>query len=70
MRPGLDLEGIMLSEISQTEKDKYTKTKIQKQNPNSYIQRTDSWLPEARVRRWAKWAREAERHKQKFTVIK
>ena len=25
--PGMDLEGIMLREISQTEKDKYTKTK-------------------------------------------
>ena len=54
----LDLEGILLSEISQKEKDKYhmislicqiqKQNKQNKQNKTHKIQRTDQWLPEGR----------------------
>ena len=54
-----DLEGIILSEISQTEKVKYhmislicgIKKQINKQTnqPSAEIQRTDWWLPEVKA---------------------
>lgn len=56
VRPGMDLEGIMLSKISLTEKDKYTKTKHKNQTQTLTYRGPTTWLPEARVRRWAKWA--------------
>ena len=55
----MDLEGIMLSEMS--EKDKYHMISLneesggkKKNNLSSQIQRTDWWLPEARDGGWAK----------------
>ena len=45
----MDLEGIMLSKISQTEKDKYHKWTNKWTNRNRCIeQRTDTWLPEGK----------------------
>ena len=55
----MDLEGIMLSEISQTEKDKYhmisvicriSKKWINKTEIDPYIQITSWWLPKGRSR--------------------
>ena len=52
MTTWMDFEGIMLSEISQTEKDKYYMISLmcgikkQKQRTSSQIQRTDWRLPE------------------------
>ena len=51
----IDLEGILLSEASLTEKNKYCmllliheiKKKRKKKKWNAYLQRTDWWLPEA-----------------------
>lgn len=40
----MDLEGIMLSEINQTEEDKYLNVECKKK-PNS--QKQDTWLPKA-----------------------
>ena len=52
----MDLEGIMLSEMS--EKDKYHMNSflygIKNKKLSSQIQRTDWWLPEARDGGWAK----------------
>ena len=49
----MDLEGIMLSEISQTEKDKYCMIslirRIQKKKRNSQKQRTEWWLSEVKA---------------------
>lgn len=55
----MDLEDIMLSEIGQTQKNKYRMTSLtygiqkekKKQQPNLHIYRaeTDWWLPEVRV---------------------
>ena len=53
----MDLEDIMLSEIGQTQKNKYRMTshmeskKKKKQQPNLQIYRTETdwWLPEVRV---------------------
>ena len=46
----MDLKGIMLSEMSQPDKDKYCMISLICEyflkNPNSQIQRTDWWLPE------------------------
>ena len=57
----IDLEGVMLSEISQPEKDKYGMTSLPcriPEKPNSYKQRTDRWLPGAgdggNGERWSK----------------
>lgn len=48
----LDLEGITLSEITQTETDKPCEIslmcEIHKTKPNPQIRRTDWWLPEER----------------------
>lgn len=50
----IDFEGVMISEMSQREKDKYhmivltcliLKNKINKTKTNTQIQRTDWWLP-------------------------
>jgi len=58
----MELEGIMLSELSQTEKEilydlsymsSLRQTKNKKSPSNSQIQRTDWWLPEAGGR-WKK----------------
>ena len=53
----MDLEDIMLSEITHTEKDKYHtisyKRDLRKQELSSQIQRTDWWLP--RGGGWEKW---------------
>ena len=45
----MNLEGIMLSETSQKEKDKYCMVSLMwnLQHPNSQIQRTDGWLAES-----------------------
>ena len=50
----MDLKDIMLSEISQTKKDKYHMISLneesggkKKNHLSSQIQRTDWWLPEA-----------------------
>ena len=53
----MDLEGIMLNEISEAEKDKYPdltfiwklKMKAKTKKLNLQIQRTDWWLPEVGV---------------------
>ena len=55
MTTWMDFEGIMLSKISQVEKNKYCmnslKCRIKKQNKtNSQIQRTDWWLLEMRCK--------------------
>ena len=55
----MDLEGITLSEVSQTEKDKYCMISLMcgiKQK-SSKIQRTDWWLPDVEGAGWAKWVR-------------
>lgn len=60
----MDLEGIKLSEVSQTEKDKYRGTsltcRIFKKTKNSQKQRSDLWLSEVRAggdgRKWGKVA--------------
>ena len=57
MTAWVDLEDIMLSEISQTEKDRYCmislvcgieKTRQTKQNENRLIDTENKWLPEGR----------------------
>ena len=67
----MDLEGIMLNEISQTEKDKYCMIiylcRIFKNE--LIIQRTDWWLLEVGIGwRWAKWVKGVKG--DKLTVIK
>ena len=52
VRTWMDLDGIMLSEMSQTEKDKYIMF--------SYIQRTDGWG-------WAKCLKDVKRYKLPVT---
>ena len=71
----MDLEGIMLSEINQTQKDKYhvisLLCEIQKQKQNKLTERErpnsqKRELPEAG--KWAKWMKVFERYK--LPVIK
>ena len=61
----IDLEGIMLSEISQREKDKsrmiFFICGILKEAQRT----TDLWLPQVGVRGWAKWVKG-----YKLTVLK
>ena len=53
MTTWLDLEGIILSEVSQTEKDKwYDFTFIWNLRPNLLKQRSDLWFPEVEFTRW------------------
>ena len=63
----MDLEGIMLSEIIQTKKDKYCMISlicgIQKKK-----KRTDWWLPEVVGEGWVKWVKGVKMYK--FSVIK
>ena len=77
----MDLEGIMLSEMSYTEKEKYHMNltymwnlKITTTKPNLQTQRTDWWLPEAGgggwVGEWTKWAKEVSKHKVPVTKYK
>ena len=61
MTTWMDLEDIMLSEISQIQKDKYHIIsnicgifKKKPRNPNSYIQQTDWWWPETGGQAWKK----------------
>ena len=58
----MDLEGITLSEISQTEEDKYSMMSpipqilyIWNKKKGSQIQKTDWWLPEAGEKGQKKW---------------
>ena len=50
------IEGVMLSELSQSEKDKYSMISLicgiynRQTKPCSWIQRTDWWLPEVGVK--------------------
>ena len=64
-------EVLMLSEISQTKRDKYylilLKHGIFFKHTKNQVHRMDWWLPEARVG-WAKWFRRVKRYK--LPVIK
>ena len=75
----MDLEGIMLSEMSYTEKEKHHTNLTYMWNlktttkPNSQTQRTDQWLPEVGsgwVGEWAKWVKEVTKHKLLVTKCK
>ena len=63
----MDLEGMMLSEISQTEIDKYMISLIcgilKKQKSQTKIQRVDWWLPKVRSVEWMKWVKGVKRYK-------
>ena len=69
----MDPEGIMLSEVSQTEKDKYhmvslmcvveSKRQNKQTKQNSQLQRTEWWLPEGKgVCQWTKWVKGNKRN--------
>ena len=58
VRTWMDLEGTMLSEINQTEKDKYYMSYIWNLKiPNSQIKRTEWGLPEAGPEGQEKWVK-------------
>ena len=67
-----DPKSIMLSDVSQTEKDKDSVMSLvceqQQQQPQPAGAETHWWLPEMRVGRWAKWMKGAKRYK--LPVIK
>ena len=73
----MNLEGIMLSEINQTEKDKYCMIsltqgvqKIKQTNKiehNLQTYRTDGWLPEKRWLETGKSLKGVRRYKQSVT---
>jgi len=58
----MELEGIMLSEISQTEKGKYCMISYMepKKNQTHTKQRTDWWLPEVGSKELGKWVKMAK----------
>ena len=64
----MDLEGIMLSEISQTEKDKYCMNSLicgicKKHELIDTENRLMGWLPEVGGREWVKWMKVVKRCK-------
>ena len=66
----MDLEGIWLGDISQTQKDKlsYMKSPKNRTKPSSQTHRTDGWFPEEGVGGWAKWVKGVRKYK--LPVIK
>ena len=44
----MDLEGIILSEISQNKKEKYIYMESKKQNRNRHINTENRWLPKGK----------------------
>ena len=59
----LDLEGIMLIEISQTEKDKHDLSYMWNLKNPAHRNRTDMWLPEVGGQERGKWVKLGKRYK-------